>query len=340
MPLFDFDSLFILCAEKCQFACKHCYVKDRRSSELKEVSIPLAEQFVKDFGKNATSVNLTGSGLPILHSNLEELIKTCKKWVRDVSINTRGKIDDNLLRLFRDYNVVVFYSIDWFGERADREMGTKGLWKSQIDTLNRMLEFGLDVSIRTTVMKWNYGDVLRLIDLIGRYRQRGFNLVWQGKTYIPYGGRENVPTAKQMAELTTICLNRDYCRIMEPWWWCINPPFRDEADKVSEREGTRICDAGKSGGRISLIEDGRITPCPFDLEEVGRYRYDKEYGWWADYNEIRGNLDKYLQLECDEKCRKCVFANSCGGGCRAVNNLGESVVCPIPELYDLEEKEP
>jgi len=207
-----------------------------------------------------------------------------------------------------------------------------GLWESQRNTIKNMARMGIKIAVRTTIMRENYGDVLQLIRLVELLRQQGVSIVWEGMPYLPYHNPDMRPTKEQMKMIYTVCLNKEFCRILTPEWTCIYPYFRDKASKWWNND-ERLCEAGRPYGRIAIKEDGTILPCPFETKSVGKYI--REMGqWFIDMDSVKKNLIDYLDsTPIDENCKKCRFSQECRGGCRIVNNLGHEQICPIQDLW-------
>ena len=330
----EFTRLYIYCTTQCNFACQHCFIgEERKRLKPIHVDLELVKQFLNDFvTKKTKSVNLTGDGNPILHPHFKEIIRLCKMKVPIVSVNTRGPIPTELLNWMAEYEVVVYYSIDWFGEMNDKFCGFKNLWKHQLNTITEMAKRRMKIAIRTTLMHTNLADCLQLIRLVENLRWRGVNIVFECMPYLPYHTRELMPTKDQVKQLLMVCLSKDFCRLLIPGWTCIFPPFRDRASRWWGQE--RLCEAGRPYGRIAVKEDGTILPCPFEMYEIEGYELVGGK-WILDRERVFSELTEYLNtLEIPRRCRECRFMNECKGGCRIYQQLtGDQENCPIPDLF-------
>jgi len=330
--VFNFVRGYVYVTSACNYRCSHCFIRsDKKYIKPEEIDIELVRQFIDDFGSNFKSINFTGEGNPILARNIKDIIRLSKMRVDTVSINTRGYINPDLLDYFKIMGVIVYYSIDWYGERADSEMRYDGLWEQQINTLKEMLKRKIRVAVRSTIMRDNFGDVLQLIRMVENLRLRGHDIVIEIMPYLPYNNTNNTPTIDQIKLITTICLNKDFTRLLTPWWTCIYPYFRDKASKWWHKHD-RICEAGREYGRIAIKQDGTILPCPFETRPVGKYI--RQYGsYYIDKTKVKIELDRYLnETRVDEKCEKCTFGSICKG-CRVIDSIGEKQICPIPEMW-------
>jgi len=332
MGKFLFTRAFIYTTTACNFNCSHCFVRDERKRlKPKHIDLELVEQFLYDFGSakygGFKGINITGVGNPLLYPKLKELIALLRPFARDeLSINCRGYISDDLLQTFKLYDVSVYYSMDYWGTRADREMGVQGLWNAQVDTLKRLRKFGISIKIRTTIMRDNFGDCLQFIRLVERLRMRGVDIEWHGMPYLPYVSEDKLPTVEQIKMITTIVLSKDGMRLMTPWWTCIFPEFRDRAQRWWDK-APRICEAGRMGGRICLTHDGEILPCPFEKTVLAKY--EKIRGRWIlNFDHFEENLKKYLDQPLPKYCHDCRLKDICKGGCRIHQALTDKCICP------------
>ncbi len=328
----NFARAFIYSTTACQFNCEHCFVREERK-KLKpmHIDLSLVEQFITDFYNpkygGFKTINITGVGNPLLYPKLDEMIALLRRFTaQELSINCRGAISPRLLSIFKTFNVVVYYSMDYFGERADEATRHDGLWNEQVDTLRKMILYRIPVRIRTTIMRDNISDCLQLMGMVQRFRARGADIEWHGMPYIPYYDDSLLPTAEQMAHLTTLALYGSGLRIMHSYWTCIYSPFRDRAKRWWDKV-PRICEAGREWGRICLTHEGKILPCPFEDIVLAQY-YRRGNEWTFDRSEFEQNLSEYLKQDLPEFCSDCRFKSACKGGCRIHQRLTDKCVCP------------
>ncbi len=329
---FTFVRLYVYLTSACNFRCSHCFVSEKRKYIKPEnIELSLIEKFVEDFGQNAKGVNLTGEGNPILHPQIGEILTLLKRMVGNVSINTRGWIQPKVFDLLDMLGVVVYYSVDWFGKRNDEWCGREGLWDAIVNTINMMAKRKMRFAIRTTIMRQNFGDCLQLIRMVEKLRMKGVDVVWEAMPYLPYHDEENMPTREQVKLIATVCLSKDFCRLLMPGWTCIFPTFRDRASRWWHKND-RLCEAGRPYGRIAIKQNGELLPCPFEMYVIGKYR--KEYGEWViDKEKVEVKLEKYLRMPVPTYCKDCPWVDVCGGGCRIMQNLTQDQPnCPFKEL--------
>jgi len=328
----NFTRAFIYTTTQCNYNCTHCFVREERKKfRPKHIELDLVEQFISDFGSakygGFKGTNITGVGNPLLYPHLEELIELLRTATKEeLSINCRGYISNKILHIFKLHKVAVYYSMDYWGYKADEQMRYNGLWDDQIRSLNRMVEMGIPIRIRTTIMRDNITDCLQFMNLVEKLRVRGVDIQWHGMPYLPYVSDEKLPSHKQVEYLTLIALSREGMRIMHPFWTCIYPPFRDRAKRWWDKV-PRICEAGREGGRICLTQDAEVLPCPFETEVL--VKYEKVRGEWRlNWTMFKENLKKYLEQETPEFCSDCSLRNICRGGCRIHQKLSDKCICP------------
>ena len=333
-----FVRLYVYLTQKCNFKCKHCFIRQTNPEQFrnpKEIDFDLLVKFLQDFGVGAKSVNFTGDGNPILYSRIGDALRVAKRMVGHVSINTRGYIPKEVLKAIAETDTVIYYSMDWFGKKADEEMGFDNLWDIQMRMLNIFAGLKLKVAVRSTLMRDNYGDIMQLIRLVENFRLRGFDFSIEIMPYLPYHNEERRPTLAQVKSITEICLTKFFTRLLTPWWTCIYPLHRDRASRWWDKiHGGRLCEAGRDYGRIAIKEDGTLLPCPFEVKPIGKYEY-VEREWVLNREQLEIEIEKYLEeTPVDKSCKECIFFKYCGGGCRVVNNLGYEQICPVRDIYE------
>jgi radical SAM protein with 4Fe4S-binding SPASM domain len=330
--MYNFVRAFFYTTTACQFNCEHCFVREERKKfRPKELDLGLAEQFIYDFYNpkynGFKESNITGVGNPLLYSKLHDLIALLRRFTRgEVSINCRGKIKDETLYVFRRYNISVYYSMDYWGKKADKQMRYNGLWDDQKRTLAKMVEMRIPVRIRTTIMRDNIQDCMRFLALVKSLRSKGVDAEWHGMPYLPYISEDNLPTQRQMELLTTVVMSMDGARIIHPFWSCIYPPFAERVSKWID-SAPRVCEAARDYGRICLTQDGEVTPCPFETHVLAKYEKTRN-GWVLNKDLFDIERKKYLQTDPPEFCKNCSLLKICKGGCRIHQRLSDKCVCP------------
>jgi len=346
-----FAKAYISATTACNFRCQHCLLKEeRRKLKPKHIDLQLVQQFLFDFSNpkyaGFKDINITGYGNPLLHPELSQLLAMLRNACsNELSINCRGEIPHELLAQLKLHRVVVYYSMDWWGKKADEQMGSEGLWEKQLQTLYKLINMQIPVVVRTTIMRNNLADCLQFIAFVKELRRKGANVEWHGMPYLPYNDISKLPTQQQMELLTSICLSNDIdvtvgiaagggtgtfkarhgMRIVSPYFTCIYPVFRNRASRWWGKQ--RICEAGREGGRICLTQDGDVLPCPFEMQPIGKYELVNGR-WNIDMVQFSARLREYLNKPLPTYCVDCLLKDTCKGGCLVHQRLSKECYCP------------
>jgi radical SAM protein with 4Fe4S-binding SPASM domain len=151
MPSLRYLELQITSA--CDLRCRHCYLGDRRASEL---PVQLVHRVLTEFEQmQGLRVMITG-GEPVLHSGFDEINNMLPDFMLRKVLFTNGvQFKKERLRTLKVDEIQV--SIDGLEKAHDAVRGP-GTFERSMQTIKLALDAGFDVSIATMVHTGNLGD--------------------------------------------------------------------------------------------------------------------------------------------------------------------------------------
>lgn len=96
-----FKKIYIEITNKCNLSCSFCSKTNRK---LREMSLEEFEITIKEVKKVTKYVYLHIKGEPLLHSNIEKIVRICKKNNLYVNLTTNGTLINKNKKLFLDGN--------------------------------------------------------------------------------------------------------------------------------------------------------------------------------------------------------------------------------------------
>ena len=162
---------------RCNARCCMCNIwntKNKNEISLKEIEKIFSDEL---FAENLQSVNLTG-GEPMLGKDLAQIVYTIVKNCRNlkiITLNTNGYFYDRYKELFekidairrkiRDFELLVYFSIDGLNETHDKIRGKSGFFENLMKTVELMSEvkrnYNVRYSFNFTITPYNYNEMMK-----------------------------------------------------------------------------------------------------------------------------------------------------------------------------------
>lgn len=305
----------------CNLKCRHCHVSaGKRLGE--ELSTEEGKRLIRDIASvpEFRMLVLTG-GEPLVRPDIFELVEYASALGLKVAIATNGTlIDTKMAKRLKQAGVCdLAIGLDAATpELHDYIRNVPGTFKRTMQGIKACKELGMCLQINVTVMKYNYNEIPKILDLADDL-QAQIVLLYQ---VVPQGRGKG-----DGLELT----NAEYARLMDfvskrqaravpiveptcsPQYWAYlldkkqaNPWKLWLAQKVF-----RGCAAG--WGQCYIKPDGEVWPCPFVPVSGGNVRYTSLSRIWN-----KGEPFQKLQERAENlkgKCASCSKQSICGG-CR------------------------
>lgn len=288
--------LTFLLTNRCNLNCSHCIVNKLVKKDLK---FNILEKVATTY--DYSSVALLG-GEPFILQNFKNIVDLFDV---PITIYTNGiHIAKNPNLIIEGDNINYAVSLDGLKENHEMIRG-KGTFKIVIEGL-KILSKKLNeekiksVWIRTTITENNINDIVPLKNIADNL---GIKIM-----YFPLLGNRRPFPEKFQIDLFKWAVKYDNVSIYNPIFWQF----------CGYKQST--CQAGKY--RINITEDGLITPCQWIRD------YYLGNSLTTDYDLVKERGIEYNNRVIDvrEKCKYCLFAYSCRGGCRLCNDY---LTCPI-----------
>ncbi len=151
---------FQLTGFTCNLKCRHCYLSCNPTNKTKNfLNMDKIRKTLDEVDKSGLEeIYLTG-GEPLLHRDINNIIRHCIKYT-DVTIITNGTlINDKKARFLRqieidnDYEIIFRISLDHYEERKNDEIRGKGSYKKILGGIKSLVNNGFNPII-TAVNLW------------------------------------------------------------------------------------------------------------------------------------------------------------------------------------------
>ena len=301
---------------KCNARCSMCNIWRCDSStemSLNDIKAIFSDKILCD---NLESVNLTG-GEPMLREDILQIIEIiilhCRN-VHTITLNTNGYFNEKYKDFFdgvqdikkrvREFDFLVYFSIDGLYEKHDLIRGVKGFFEHLIKTLEEMnkieQQYGIKYSLNFTISPYNY----REMSIVANYaKNRKINLDF---------------TFSMPSE---VYFNNVFEKEL---WEYDNGALMEICETIDSLLNENVLTYSRAYYRnlIKMLKGGkRQIGCIFKEEGLFLKPDGNVYKCWAD-NKLLGNIYQepiskiwsncvvnYKVEELEEKCRNCY--NNC-----------------------------
>ena len=274
---------------RCNERCIHCYIDDGKPTrpELRLADYVKIFDQLKECG--CSSVLITG-GEPTLHPDFLEIVRYAKKVGLLVDIYTNAlKIDDSLIDelILIKPNSVSFSLYGGTADVHDAITQVPGSFESSLNTIMKFKCAGLNVYIKTVVMKQNYKSYEDLLKL---------------------GKRLGIGITPALSIMPTHSgVNADKFRLL-------SVPEYEEIFKLEDKYNKKytdfqisdrvefICASGLNA--ISIDPFGYMHPCNACPEVLGNAKYDSIRSAW-EYSDRLRYLRSLKFDDISDSCEQC-----------------------------------
>ncbi len=281
--------------ERCNLACRHCYVCPRDSEE-EQLSLPEYEALFRELAACGVLVLAFSGGEPGLRKDLESIMEAAGRHHFVLKMKSNGiLLTSKRLKTLFDAGLsileVSLYDIDASGH--DEFVGTRGAWHLSTNAMHEFSSLGGRVKANISLMSWNAARVPAILDFCEEH-----NYDYAIDPII-------VPKEDGSFKPTDLRADEQRLKIA-----MTDKRILDADALVQEEERSRerpICGAGRT--IASVNSRGDVFLCERLADTLGNLR-TKSFGELWQNSEI---LKRFLAVRWKDlgKCSNCGFAWAC-----------------------------
>jgi putative heme d1 biosynthesis radical SAM protein NirJ2 len=297
---------------KCNMNCKHCY-RDAGEEIKEELSTDEAKKLIEEIAKAGFKIMIFSGGEPLMRPDIFELVEYAVKYrLRPVFGSNGTLITKEIARRLRDAGTMgIGISLDSLDRNKHNEFrGLDKGWEKTVTGMENCREAGLSFQIHTTVMEWNYKEILDITDFAVKMGAVAHHVFF----IVPTGRATNIEnqflSAQQYEELLTNIVNKQKGVSIEVKPTCAPQFMRIAKQQEVSFRFSKGCLAGISYCIIN--PKGDVQPCAYLDMPIGNIRNMPFSEIWQNNRVL-----KHLRTQNYKgKCGICVYKSLCGG-CRA-----------------------
>lgn len=143
--------VYVDVTDKCQLECKHCLTKELNNCN--ELDMNQLQSIIDECNEHGAFLVKIGGGEPLLHPNIEEIIKKFTEAGLKVSMSTNGLlVDENIAKMLKKYRVKTSVSFEGPRELNDYIRG-EGHFDAALKALETLSKEGCDCYLRITLTR-------------------------------------------------------------------------------------------------------------------------------------------------------------------------------------------
>jgi putative heme d1 biosynthesis radical SAM protein NirJ2 len=280
---------------------------------MDELSTDEAKVLIEDIAKAGFKIMIFSGGEPLMRPDIFELVQhavRCK--LRPVLGSNGTLITEEMAVRLKEVGVMgIGISLDSLNSNKHNEFrGLDKAWEKTIVGMENCKKAGMNFQIHTTVMDWNYEEILNITDFAVEMGAVAHHIFF----IVPTGRATNIKdeflNAEQYETLLTDIVNKQREVNIE-----VKPTCAPQFMRIAKQQGvsyrfTKGCLAGISYCIIN--PKGDVQPCAYLDMPIDNVRNKSFSEIWTN-NQV---LNQLRTLDYKGKCGICSYKNLCGG-CRA-----------------------
>lgn len=317
---------------RCNMTCKHCY-RDAGAEFKDELNTDEAKSLIEEIAKAGFKIMIFSGGEPLMRPDIFELVEHAVKFkLRPVFGSNGTLITKEIAQKLKEIGTMgIGISLDSLD--SAKHNGFRGLergWEETVKGMENCREAGLSFQVHTTVMDWNYEEILDITDFavkIGAVAHHIFFIVPTGRAI---NIKDEFLNTQQYENLLINIVNKQKEVNIE-----VKPTCAPQFMRIAKQQGVsyRFSKGCLAGISYCIINPrGDVQPCAYLDMSIDNVRNTPFSEVWNN-NSI---LKQLRTLDYKGKCGICIYKNSCGG-CRARaafyndgDYMGEETLC----VYD------
>lgn len=290
---------------RCNIRCVHCYAREEQQdiSSL-ELSTEQWKKIIADVKAAGCLYLLLTGGEPLLREDFSEIYTCAKKSGFLVTIFTNGTlVTDSIAELFCELPPRLV-EISLYGANAeahDRITGVSGSFARVINSIETLISLGINVGLKSVLMKWNSDEFPALNKLAQKYGTR-FRV---DPAIFPSLAGDNSPLDLRVSPEQAVALEMADPARKQEW-----REFHDFFKDIPRVENLYSCGSGVNTFHID--PQGWLFPCLM----VRKVKYSLcsgsfREGWEQAFSSFR-NIAPDADLPCHD-CEKKLVCGYCPG---------------------------
>jgi putative heme d1 biosynthesis radical SAM protein NirJ2 len=297
---------------ECNLKCAHCY-RDAGAKKTEELTTEEGRVLIDEIARAGFKIMIFSGGEPIMRPDLFELAAYAREKGLRCVLGTNGTlITPAVAKELKQAGIMAAgVSVDSMDKKIHDDLrGVPGSWDAAFDGMRACLDTGLPFQVHTTVMDFNYNEILDLTDFAVRIGARGHHVFF----LVPTGRAVEIADASikadQYERLLRKLLEKQKHVPIEIKPTCAPHFLRIAKQMKIDMRYTRGCLAGLSYCLINPV--GVVQACAYLDMPAGNVRETPFSEIWRE-----SQVFKHLRTrKYNGKCGRCDYEEVCGG-CRA-----------------------
>ena len=322
------------CTRQCNLQCIHCYASANSQQFPGEMDTAAAERFIRDLANFGIPAILFSGGEPLLRKDLLPLAGLASGLGIRTTLSTNGVLIDR--KVAREISSAGFaevgLSLDGSGTNNDRFRGQNGAFDKTLTGIRNCVSFGLRVSLRLTITRFNYHEIPSIFQLVEKEsidRVCFYHLAYSGRGHKLQ--QDDVTHLQTRAVLDTICehtldlYRRGFKKeILTVGNHADGVYLYLKLKKTDSERANRVVDllringGNNSGIRICAVDDaGNVHPDQFWWHyTLGNVCQRKFSDIWTDTSEPLLHKLRNRKELLKGRCSRCWYLDLCNGNLR------------------------
>jgi radical SAM protein with 4Fe4S-binding SPASM domain len=317
----ELEHIDIELTKKCNLNCIHCSARAGKNTLNDELSLNEIKELLQEAKSlGLKTVGLTGGEPFLCKKKLMEVVDFCNELKTSIHIHTNGILvsNEDAERVSRSVSEITVALYGSNAQTHDSVTRVEGSMQSTMESLERLLHAGANVSVYTVPMKCNIHEIIPLLKKVAEKGVRKIRIL------------SISPTGRAIEKFDQMSLNRDELR------W-----LNQELEKVQKEITAELC-AGfctaqfypqlktltghdsclAAENRLHINAYGTVFPCTAssgtEIFASGNLR-NRDYTLSQIWNESPLlQVIRKFHSDPPRKCQECCIQRSCMSGCRVI----------------------
>lgn len=327
----------------CNLGCPHCYTGGG-SILSNELNLNEMKSVIDQLSKLKTFYIFFTGGEPFVRKDIVDILRYTDDKGIGISISTNGQnVNKQLLEKLKDINFTLFQISIEGTEKIHDSLIKKGAWIKAIETVKLAKSIlKKNIGVGTVIMKENWMVLDKILEETCKQGADIFSLM-----LLIIAGRANdsmSPFPEEILESLKLVFDK-YKKIQHKIQFAKNTTITP-ALLPKEWRGKELYKTFAPCSFpycLGISADGKVAPCDglFDYNEmiVGNIREKPLADIWKKSNLLK-EIRKVDPSDLKGVCKKCIYKEYCGGGCRAFTYIKyKDFTMPDPVCQSVYEKE-